>query len=369
MASIDAYLDAGGSPAMLLSSLRQAYDPTRNRDVADLEVLITDLTGDQVAEIVIAASLWVDVDGVYPATSTGLTVFECRNSDYEVVYQSAPPPQSDVCYSNYDLSAEYDITESGGRDLLISEDTGCDRCEEAVIVLSDASTQWTASVVDTAACHAEVSVADLDNRGLVEVLILGPVWQPVAWSSRPVLRSYGFDEDAAEFTLLSIDDLPPIVRPEALHDAQSAVDAGEYMRAWAYYLEAATSDRLGEYPSRYEWESGIPDEVASSYQRAFARFRIVWLWVRLGYLDRAHAELEIMASLFPLQVPGGEFTALADSLVEDASNGLPISQACRRVSSTIIRNYPYLTGPNGHVGTWLTPELTSYTATDICPGD
>jgi hypothetical protein len=363
--TLQEYLDAGGSPTLLPGLLSEAYDPGR-RDVLDFEVLVADLTGDQIDEVVIAASLSLLREDGWASSSSGVMLFSCRDGDYEVYSRDASPDMPGYFVHDYTLLPVRGVTAADSHDIVFFEDVGGMFCERQIGVLSQFGTEWGIRWVDLGRCDVEVAVADLDDRAHAEILVLGAEHGSFAWTYRHVLRTYGFRPPLGGFYLRSRENSPPVFRLEELDDARSALERGDYMQAWGHYLEAARSDSLGEYPSWYEAHQGMGDDIVSSYQRAFARFRIVWLWVRLGFHNRAFAELEEMGRLFPPEEAGGEFTVLARSLVEDVSGGATLAEACRRVTSTILQEYPSLAGREGHIG-WSSADVADYEAEDICP--
>jgi hypothetical protein len=364
--SLHAYLNAGGDPVALAHLLSEAYDPN-SREVLDSEVLLTDLSGDYIDEIVIAVSLDLLREDGWHSSSSGLVLFSCGDADYDVFFRDASPGMPAYYVHGYTLFPVRGATATNSSDLLFFEDIGGNFCERQIALLSRIEGEWGIRWIDLGRCDVEVAVADVDIHGPMEVLVLGAEGESFWQSYRHVLRMYRFNAAYDEFFLLSTEAFPPIFRIEVLEDARSATESGRYMEAWRYYLEVATSDSLAEFPSWFEDQHGMGDETASSYQRAFARFRIVWLWLRLGFHDRAVDGVDEMGFLFPPSAPGGEFTTLAQSLVRDVTAGTTLGEACSRMTSTMVEEYPDLAGTDGHIGRWSHVHVNPYDPDDICP--
>ena len=292
-------------------------------------------------------------------------VFHCKQGVYSAYSFTSKVGHVGRIYFNFFISPQKSITMTGKMDLLVQNYSGTSYCEHDVQVISWINGEWHDFYVDWIGCPGQVSLMDMDNDGLREILLLGALGtSPVDEIHRGYLRTYKFSTDQKSFVMSAIEVMPSDVRIHILDDAETALDHADYIRALELFERAATDDDLVDFPAGIGIAGMSPETLglSSMYQQAFSRFRLVTIWLRLGFDDRAKEEIVELIDIFPSNKPAGEFTDLALLLFEFYEQTGEISDACRKVGEYSLANFPTLAGKRGDPG-----KMLNYEHDELCP--
>lgn len=294
--TIQAYLSAGGSPALLESGLRGwgVFSPYAGLLRAD-----RDLTGDGLPEVFVTL--------IDPATSRtpppgNLIIYGCNGGIYALLYQAGASPDLGAPLI---LSAD-DLTGDGIADMAYAtQSCSAASCmtELHLISYDPASVQFRSLLTEPLVrASADISLTPaLNGQPGAFTVVSGSVVSTAAGPGRPETLIYAYDSAQGAFAEVSQSLAPASYRIHVIHDADDALAAASYDEAIGLYQRAATDTVL------LNWS--YPNEAA--YLAAYARYRIVLAQALKGDEFAAQFAREEIVSAYalpPTAIPdGGQF--------------------------------------------------------------
>jgi hypothetical protein len=177
-----------------------------------------------------------------------------------------------------------------------------------------------------------------------------------------------------------IDLAPPEYRFQAVQDGDRLALAGKFDQALDLYQQAIFSDQL-EWWSAARRENYV-DNLRAQYERAptptlpapdpneyphlaaYARFRIMLLHLRRGYLPEAQTVYDTLQARFPLGQPGHAFAELAQAFWEQYQASQDMGQACGKAIAYAAAHADSL----AYLGSWHHGfQSRTYQPEDVCP--
>lgn len=220
---------------------------------------------------------------------------------------------------------------------------------------------------------------DMEGDGISELYVyLGDVCCDMYRLNLPWRDEWDtYSWNGTYYTLARQDFSPPVYRYQAAFDGDRYTLYGEYEKALVFYQDVIFSDKLdwwspdkANYMKRLDVgnDAGpmpIQDIDEYGYLAAYARYRIMLLYLLQGWDSDAQVVYETLQTKYPEGIPGSIFAHLAQIFREDYQVSRDMGQACQAVitdanmnSSEVLK---YL-GIDGFMGMSI-----SYTTEDICP--
>jgi hypothetical protein len=352
------YLSAGGPSTILEATLRgwEAITETTGLVRAD-----RDFTGDGVPEI-----FMVLVDPQYANLSPqpgDLYVFGCEEGAYRLLLQAGYAPDHGAPRI---ISAD-DINGNWLNDLVYTIPM-CDNqvCTEQVRLVQWSMTLGNFSDLahdDIIVPIPEIFVADRDEDGLGELIITnGALPDPEAGPPRIVTQVWHWDGVAYVLSETIAPQTP--YRIHVVHDADAALETGDYEAALALYDQVITDDAL------LSWT--LADE--RQYLTAYALYREVLIYAAQGNVGTAQTTLDRLTAEFASAQPGGDggggtepppgaaFVSLAEAFWGDFAINRNVSLACALAVAQSRLNPGALEVLNG-----FGYANRRYVPSDLCP--
>ena len=190
-----------------------------------------------------------------------------------------------------------------------------------------------------------------------------------------------YDWDGRYYSLIQKRWSVPQYRFQAAYDGDRAALDGDYDNALALYQDVIFSDKLDWWSlerSQYEddlfhWVEGElvpvmpePDPDEYAYLSAYARYRIMLLYILQGWESDAEVVYHTLLDAYPAGKPGSIFANVARAFWEGYQDEGKITQGCDRAVDLVQSNqdevFRYI-GVNGQLGS----GIGQYTYQDICP--
>jgi Tol biopolymer transport system component len=385
IAVLDDALDAGASYQMIYDALEQIlgkYNP----------VSLQDLTGDGTPELIKQSFFTVDVyscvdgehlslqfpdvpdvgtPGIFAVTDMNL------NGTPDVVVQSIGTSLGKIAVEIYEWNGDKFIP-------LIQTTHGEKHPDQSRIVRI---LHWYEDYMgDDAAVlngRTDIIIDDLDGNGTKELILTdcGPVHMDTVrnlgpWRGKRLVYTW----DGIHFLLSSIEMDPPEYRFQAVQDADQAALVGDYDRALALYQDAIFNEELLSWTSDHrEYLAELfdaekegkptptqppadPDEY--DILSAYARFRIMLLYLMQGWDDEAQVVYETLQERYPEDSAGYFFVETAQAFWERFNYRNVIGWGCYGAIEYVKANEEILKvlGSNDHGS-----QSHIYTAEDVCP--
>lgn len=317
--AIEDYLNEGATPGMLEAALAEA-------GVGSLPVAVAagDLTGDGIADVAVS---------VFDPAATGalpegaLLLYACEWGAYQLalVQSSEELADDEGLAGPPHLWALGDLDDDERAELVVSVPTcGAHTCFEHLSILG-----WEEGGFEDRLAgetgdlpNPNVEVRDPDGDGLFEVAVIGGGISSVGAGPQRALervwRLYGGRwQVAAEVPG------PSNFRIHALHDAEAAALAGEAEAALVLYERVIDDEAL---------EDWMAPEEERAVLGAYARFREVVLYTRLGREAFAEVALDEMEAAYPAGAAEHVYVVMARLYREGfASGGVAVGcEAARR---------------------------------------
>ena len=350
--SILAYLNEGGG--------WETLTPLLSEQEAEAVVTAVDFNKDSINEVIMSVGFEVEQYETEYAT----WVFQCRNSNYEVVFQ--------IWWGFYhDRERIVDIVD-------LNDDSFPEVVLESLWVGSACTYELTIigwqpdkGFVNHApshlelefGCGGEITIDDLDGDNVKEIIIEGEtVFHQAYGPTREIIQKFQLIDDF--YHLIETEYLPSTLRIHIFDDAQRALDSGDILLAAQLYDQAAHDPTLEDYPSkRFPPGDGYNLDHPNEYQRSFALFRLVVIRYFLEETEDLDGTLAELGSSFPEGSFGNEFAILAHLYIEQRTIGVSATDACSEVANYIEENFPDL---DAHIGDWGL-NFAYYNSNTICP--
>jgi len=336
------YLNSGGDLENLVLSLEllSMVTTTLPPRIED------DFTGDGYLDILLVLQ---DPEPEFMLPSGTTILYQCQSNQYRIAYQSAISKEwgAPTIYSSADLNS--DTLD----DLLIGRQScGAHTCYEQVEVLS-----WNgATLVNLLEGSSEDMPSPIieafPDENLIQVTAQG-IGSVGAGPFRSFVRRWIWDIVTASFLPTPDEFLPSPFRIHKLHDADHAVNDGEYDQALALYTMVIEDDEL------QDWGDPVTErEVLSAY----ASFRMIHTHLLMGDSASAETVQSELLSNYPPGSMGYDFAQMGEVFWTEY-------QATSEVNSACITAQAYA---NSHQETIIDALYFGYanpvyTAEDICP--
>jgi tetratricopeptide (TPR) repeat protein len=345
------YLSAGGAPAALEARLEEwgAID-----DEAGLVLGDADFTGDGKYDVLVNVRN-LDEE-VFALNQPGdLFIYVCEDGEYGDAFQAL----NDPVLSIPDVLSADDINGDDQRDVLYQTiNCGAHTCYtylEALTWSEDDSTFVSMLADPISEPSAEVTLVDLDENGIIEVVVdtgyIGSVGAGVQRTFRDV---YAWDSEA--YVRASREVTSPQHPIHLVNDADALAAQGNYEEAITLYLRSYTDDTLDRTFSPYMgWEIDL---------ESYARYRTMLAHVMLGDLEAAQDVYDQLQSDYPDELAaGGLYAAYARRFWDNYTVTLDVGAACGAVIAPITEDDMFNNPVNqyGYANTYYDEPV------DMCP--
>ncbi len=345
--AINRYLSEGATVPALAEALAAwgVVDESRG--------LVTDaydLTGDGVFEALVIIFDPFNAD-IAPAPGQ-LLIYGCGQDDYRLLYASDYGPGFGVPVLLY----AGDINANRGPEVVYFQE----RCQSGACVKAAQVLSWSqpnegfiALNVDTVgSADGRFSLADLDGDNVQEIMIQGGgiSTDPSAGPPRSLTTIWDWNGQNYVRAITRLD--PPLYRIHMVHDADSALAAGETTDALRYYQEALENPRLGS------WQ--VPNEP--EMLRAYVLFKLMVAYASLGQDGPAGDARAVLLQENPTGTPGNAYAQVGDAFWQAYQSTRDMHAACLAAADGVARNPQAVLFLNGYG-----PANRNYQIPDICP--
>lgn len=375
------YLNAGGQPSNLLSTLRQEWG---RPEVFTRNEVVKDLTGDGVPELLIIPS--------------ELFIFGCREGQYQM-FMSRFSEAALFNSTAHQLVEIQDMNLNGVPEIVIAE-FGCGgmntgRCLEVFIYEWDgqefASLKSYRSAIEESLSilGTEITIKDIDSNGTQEITLTGGI--PIPWYLEHFAYYPWRDENdtymwnGQYFTFYKKEFSAPEYRYQAVQDGDRAMSNGDNQKALTFYQDAIFSDKLLDWSlahrehytslHQYTWDPAYqstptppapPDDpLEYPHLAAYARYRIMLIHVLWGDMTEAKIVYETLQEKFPEGKDGHEFALMAKAFWDEYQVNSKIDSACLKAITYAKNNEGILVYLGGeHHNLW---QDRVYRPGDVCP--
>jgi hypothetical protein len=340
------YLNQGGS----ITAFIEALPSLGQHDPHGQTALTTDLNGDRFEDLVITL---IDPDqGPLPVESA-LLIYLCDRDQYRLAYASSSLPDAD----RFHLNQVMDLTGDEMPEILILQEIcGAHTCFQVWEVL-----QWQTNrflnVLDGRSDDLPVpslEISDPQQDGSRMLSLTGNGIQSAgAGPTRALTRIWHWSTSEARFKVFEERFAAPTFRIHALHDADQAALSGNFDDALRGYNRVIEDPSLDDYPF---------GEAGHSQLSAYALFRSMLLWIQRGDRAQAEATFTFLKEAFPMDSPGGAYSALASEAWQAFQVQPDLGHVCQIAQAYAL----------GHQEEVLNPLAYGYAnkqylASDICP--
>lgn len=282
-----------------------------------------DLTGDGVAEV----ALWLYQP---ESDSSSLLIFGCKDGAYKTIFKKTP-------YAA--LIAVKDMNRNGLPEVVFSERDCTVGCLTYFYLLEwDDNAFVNQSQVSEPPCYGpctitgSAQVKDLNRDGWDELEVV---------DEPPLLNGPGRSQiqiwawDGNLYSLLERKYTEPKYRIHALYAGDEAAAAGLYDEAWSYYQRVIFEPGL--LPARSWAPNKLPDwDSAETLEErqvlsAYARYRIMHLFLAQGYGSDAGVVYGYLQAKFPPGIMGHVYVEMATQLWEGYRASGSLATACTSV--------------------------------------
>ena len=390
MPQILAYLNQGGAPNRLEEALDGlVFDEDGTTWRSDARVMISDVTGDGAADVVVdllhvsedehpvyaAITVFTSSDDVFRASSVA-DIFGARfsgagvdhaikviqdvngNGTADIVFSYLAPPHGIFTLgSDDDFVRVFQIVEWNGESFerLVEDET--------------------AGRPGAAVTNGDGTMEDRNGDGLLELVLTdgeprgSGVYHPLL---RPLRKIWVWDGSSYHLGCVSAQS-PPIYRFQAVEDGDDALLCGNHEEALMAYRLAISDESLMGWRPIHFYDPPLSIETASEPDpderprlTAYACFRILMLRLARGELREARAAYDGLLKGFPPGSMGHPYVQLATVLWDVYQATLDVGEACDEVVDYATVHEKEILAP-------LTSEYYTYyaarhgTRRDICP--
>lgn len=336
------YLNSGGDFENLVLFL----EPLSMVTTTFPPLIEKDFTGDGYLDILLVLQ---DPEPEFMLPSGTSILYQCQSDQYRIAYQSAISKEwgAPTIYSSADLNA--DTLD----DLLIGRQScGAHTCYEQVEVLS-----WNgATLVNLLQGSSEDMPSPIieafPEENLIQVTAQG-IGSVGAGPFRRFVRRWIWDIGTASFLPSPDEFLPSPFRIHKLHDADHAVNDGEYDQALALYAMVIEDDEL------QDWGNPVTErEVLGAY----ASFRMIHTHLLMANSDSSEIAYNELISNYPPGSTGYDFAQMGEVFWMEYQATSDVTTAC--VNAQAFANSHQETIIDALYFGYANP---AYTAEEICP--
>jgi hypothetical protein len=340
--SILNYLNSGGNPTRI-------QPQTKPPEIPPFYSLTADIDGDSLSEVVVSTPYSLE----NPAT---IRIYHCGQHKYHLAKS----------FGRQDMSVG--ITEfvtnifPSEPDFIVIRVLHTSGWAQDFVALGWQDAEWRIIKLATGFTPSEIAFFDQNMDGIKEVLLeTRTAATPGGGRSRAIIDIYSWNGTGFAF-LNSV--MPP--DPDRIHylqDAESAWENGNPLLAITYCEIAARDTNITSYWTTYELIHN-QTELAESYQKAFAFFRIIAIWFYLDRPEVASEYIQEMSEAIQRGKPGSEFVMAAQELSKQYEINQNFSSSCMLAVKFLDSEYPGLV--QNHLGDWGVANPTYFATADIC---
>ncbi|KAB2902570.1 MAG: hypothetical protein F9K27_16415 [Anaerolineae bacterium] len=345
---IGVYLSNGGAPSVLENTLRTWSAITEQGGFVQAD---TDLTGDKTPEIIVNVFNPYTYNPDSVLNSGRMLVYGCDNNGYRLLYATpsnpglALPVFHRVGDMNADIKAE-----------LVFDVQSCATtyCTREGYLLSWNPVVGTFDSLNTGqmlSINGRMGVVDIDSDGILEITLSS--YPPGSAASGPTRGTVDvWDWTGSNYVLAIRVPDESRYRIHTLHDADNEL-LNDNLRAAIDGYEAV---RDGE--NLFPWS--VPNEAENL--RAFATFRMVTAYARLGNSNRSRQFLDSLISENPEGSPGAVYAAMGRAFFDVFIAGGGSSGGCQAALGVASSRPEALSFLNSYGY-----ANRSYTLNELCP--
>lgn len=349
-ASVLDYVNHGGDPASLKSLLVST-------DKLKVSVAVADLDGDVQEEIIVSGSLTIINEDFSMGQTYIINIYQCGANAYRLA-QSFPLSRYDITVDILFVDQIF-INESP---LVVVEFTPLSGWGRPYNAIGWREGQWEMINLGYGFEGSDIMLYDQNNDGIKEVLIYTTNTVSLSGgASRYTIDVYAWN--GKEFQYDHSDFPPGNDRVHYLGDAAEASKKGNLMMAIAYYEIAARDSNLPSYFTTYEFTEN-QTQLAEPYQKAFAFFRMVVIWLSQNRADMADEVIQEMSESFPDGTPGSEFVAAAKEFAAQYAVTHKAVTSCLEAVKILNTDYPNVL--KGHIGDWGSANVAYSSTSEFC---
>jgi len=229
---------------------------------------------------------------------------------------------------------------------------------------------------------AQAGVADIDGNGIYELILDGGRpsytggWTGIdgPWRNQKVIYKW----DGENYVWYSQEYYPPNFRFEAIQDGDTETIRGDYDSALKFYKAAIFDDKLKSWTQEV-WRDlsqnndtqilSYPDiekmpfnQVEYDQLSAYARYRIMMIYLKQGWDSDARTVYEDLIKKYPQENPGYPYTELATYFWDKFEASSDLNLSCAEAIN-YATNHPEILEPLGSHGLFD----AFYKPEDICP--
>lgn len=342
------------------------------------QVYETDVTGDQVPEIVLGLLFSSEA---YDFSDGFLWVFSCSEGTYQKILQQNI---GSIFYKEEDgLRAVVDMNQNGLAEIvysMVDNIAAHGYFTRPFTILEWDGIQFqprikhpgfydsTVAVDYATVYNGDGEILDTDGDGNLELVLSNGIAGHYGGPQRR--RTDIFAWDGETYSLARWEHEPPSYRFQAVQDGDDATRFGDYDRALAFYQQAIFDEEL------FGWQAGyfldlvaptppVPDPEERPRLEAYSRYRILLVHAVQGNLSAAQVVYDTLQTKFPPGVIGYSYAEMATLFWDEFTRSEEMSSACEQVieyvttfSDEVLR--PLGSGFYGEQGFYYEPA-------DVCP--
>lgn len=344
--AIESYLNAGASAEQLDETLYEL-------GIASLPVSATaaEMTGDGKEEIVV--SIYNPVSTSTPPSGK-LLIYVCESGQYRLKYEQT----SEDFQGAPSIRFLQDLNADERAELITSvASCGASTCFESIQVLDWDEGSFVNRLQGTSddLPFPTIELTDKDSDRVYQIEVTGSGMGSVgAGPQRNLTRTWAYLPGKQQWEPVGDIPSPSNFRIHVLHDADALAEEGEYEDALLLYGRVADDLTLTDWNDP-EKEQGILG--------AYARYRMVVLYARLGQTAFAETTLDNMESLYPDGDSLRPYYEIAQSFL-DAYVSSGFSGGCQAARSYAADHSEQVLDPLGSMNFGYGNK--TYTADDVC---
>ncbi|MBZ0308105.1 MAG: hypothetical protein K8I82_18710 [Anaerolineae bacterium] len=346
--TIGVYLSNGGASSVLENTLRIWGAIT---DQGGFVQANTDLTGDKIPEIVVNVFNPYTYNPEAVLNAGQLLVYGCDNHGYRLLYATPGNPglALPVFHRLGDMNADVKAE-------LVFDIQSCSTtyCTREGYILSWNPVVGTFDSLNTGqmlSINGRMGVVDIDSDGILEITVSSaPPGSPTSGPTRGTVDVW--DWTGANYVLAVRVPDESRYRIHALHDADSELLNDNVRASIAGYESVRSGENL------FPW--ALPSE--SDNLRAFATFRLMTAYARLGNSNRSRQFLDSLLSENPEGSPGAVYTAMGQAFFDVYIAGGGSSGGCQAALAVAASRPEALSFLNSYGY-----ANRSYTLNELCP--
>jgi hypothetical protein len=386
------FLEAIGN----LREYKEQLDMQYESPPGDMSTVVfeEDVTGDGTREFLISINQYyesADVSGVNGSPyRTAIFILGCRGGEYDVLHRVLLEKYEGVTMYRTRLEAVVDINADGIKEIIYSfvANIGRKFTDLSAQVLEWNGREFRELMLDDPgpgsewnryAIEAFVEFRDIDGNGTMEVvfpnLVFGyPSGMGIFMECEGgvVRNDYSiWMWDGEYYRYMWTEPVAPLYRFQAALDGDLFSSIGLFDRAETMYLRAVFDSKLKP-GSSVDWRRDYdcyvsdeekPDATEPTRIQAYARFRLVELFTRVGRVMEAESHRSYLRTNYPLGSPGYFYAYLANVFWWEYTKEENISAACAAVRREAEKNQTGVFGLFANYG-YSNPGPT---LENICP--